>query len=192
MKIKGTKPGHNITVSYLESLLKLDSKYEITQEKWFRNITESTINIRSTVYTLKATENKRQLVYIDYQFASTNPLQIVDGKIITPNILIINTRFPLVYNTYLNNMIEAPKVNLISAPEQLEFRLIQAPLDIIYLPAPLELMLPEAPTLPGVPSVIYGKAPIASLSVKELNLLDLTKLTDQQLYDIRFKGSSVF
>jgi hypothetical protein len=73
VKIKGSKPNPDITVSLLESLLELDNTFEIKPERWFRDITEARINIKSTLYTLKITQNKRQIVYLDDKFSSTNP-----------------------------------------------------------------------------------------------------------------------
>jgi len=44
----------------------------------YRDIIESTINIRLTIYTLKVTENKRQLVYLDDQFIIQRHTEIFD------------------------------------------------------------------------------------------------------------------
>jgi hypothetical protein len=52
----------------------------------YRDIIESTINIRLTIYTLKVTENKRQLVYLDDQFINTNPHVIKNNVIVSPTL----------------------------------------------------------------------------------------------------------
>jgi uncharacterized protein YbcV (DUF1398 family) len=100
IKIKGSKKNHGVTVAYLESLLTKDATIELNQEKWFRNITESLINIRSTLYTLKVTENKRQLVYLDDIFVDTKPLIIENGVIKSTGALFLSSgkNLPVLYN----------------------------------------------------------------------------------------------
>jgi hypothetical protein len=100
VKIKGSKPGHNVTVNYLESLLKLNETIELNQDKWFKHINESKINIESTVYTLKVTENKRQLVYVNDVFSKTNPLVLKNGQLVSPAVILTYTdeKSIVVYN----------------------------------------------------------------------------------------------
>jgi len=57
----------------------------------FRDIIESTINIRSTIYTLKVTENKRQLIYVDGVFDNTNPHVLENGVIVTTSSLSLDS-----------------------------------------------------------------------------------------------------
>ena len=67
IKIKGvTKKAiidNNINLSLFESLLHKDYLSEIKQDKWYRSLTNSNITIKDQIYTLKVTENKRELVY---------------------------------------------------------------------------------------------------------------------------------
>lgn len=72
-KIKGSKNNHGIAFTDLENLLYKESVLRITQEKWYRSFTQSTINIRKTLYTLKVTENKRALIYTNDKFVYTRP-----------------------------------------------------------------------------------------------------------------------
>lgn len=61
IKIKGSK----VKLSYdqLEVLLNKDNKLTLDQEKWYKNISDSSINIRNDIYTLMVTTNKRELIY---------------------------------------------------------------------------------------------------------------------------------
>ena len=61
VKVKGLK--NPINFNELLDLLNKDSKLEINQEKWHRNISKGEININKEIYTLMITDNKRKLVY---------------------------------------------------------------------------------------------------------------------------------
>ena len=74
VKIKGSKI--KMKISDLEPLLLKDSNLKIVQEKWFKNLPEQHIKIIKTAYTLKVTENKRQLVYKDGILVDTKPIII--------------------------------------------------------------------------------------------------------------------
>jgi len=78
IKIKGlTKDAinkNNITLDNLELLLNKDYNLILNQRKWFRNISESNINILDQTYSLKVTNNKRRLNYINGILVSTDPL----------------------------------------------------------------------------------------------------------------------
>jgi len=50
--------------------------YKKTQSKWFRNLSEGQINILEQVYTLKVTENKRQLIYKNNKLIGTKAFKI--------------------------------------------------------------------------------------------------------------------
>ena len=63
----------------LDNLLFKESKHKINQHKWYKSFTNSTINIIETVYTLKHTENKRAIIYIDNKFAYTIPFVLNDS-----------------------------------------------------------------------------------------------------------------
>lgn len=58
------------------NLLKENSKLEITQEKWFRNISRSNILIKKLIYTLSLSDTKRVRVYENGILVSTKPINI--------------------------------------------------------------------------------------------------------------------
>jgi len=64
-KVKGLKHEIELTMKDFEQLLYKDSFIEKYQTKWTRNLSEGYININilNQLYTLKVTENKRQLIY---------------------------------------------------------------------------------------------------------------------------------
>lgn len=62
----------NIKVSHLELLLKKDATKLFTQEKVYKSLFNSEISVLDTAYTLKATSNKRQLIYKNGIFDSTS------------------------------------------------------------------------------------------------------------------------
>ena len=64
-------------------MLSKDSSLVRTQTKWFKDIGLGQINVKDQLYTLKATSNKRQLVYDnDNKLVSTKPYTINDKNII--------------------------------------------------------------------------------------------------------------
>jgi hypothetical protein len=64
----------SIKVSDLELLLKKDSSKVFTQEKGYKSLFKSNISVLKTIYTIKATSNKRQIIYKNGIFDSTKPL----------------------------------------------------------------------------------------------------------------------
>lgn len=81
VKIKGLK--NPIPYSNLKGLLKKDSKLEIEQDKWYRDISKGEINIKNEIYTLMVTDNKRKLIYDQNNIlVDTAPLFLKDGEII--------------------------------------------------------------------------------------------------------------
>lgn len=78
-KIKGSNNNFGLKFTDLEKLLYKEATLSLDQEKWFRSLTQSTINIRKTLYTLKVTANKRELIYTDNIFVATTPLIINDS-----------------------------------------------------------------------------------------------------------------
>jgi len=88
IKIKGVTEkalmnrDNNINFNMFESLLYKNQKFEIDQNKWFRSIVDANFTISEQVYSLKVTNNKRELVYdFNNKLIKTNPLILVDGKI---------------------------------------------------------------------------------------------------------------
>jgi hypothetical protein len=72
VKVKGLK--NPIPFSELKDLLNKDKSLEITNEKWFKSIQTSQITIRDQIYTLKVTDNKRNLVYKEDKLVDTQPI----------------------------------------------------------------------------------------------------------------------
>ena len=82
VKVKGLKSP--IRYSELKSLLLLEN-IKIPQNKWYRNFSESTINIYDQIYTLAVTENKREVIRdSNGKFIDTKPYQVSDGIIVKP------------------------------------------------------------------------------------------------------------
>ena len=77
VKIKGITQTaikeHNIGFNDLALLLQQDSTRELTQQKWFKKVLEGSITVSDVAYTLKATSNKRQPIYVDGIFTDTAP-----------------------------------------------------------------------------------------------------------------------
>jgi len=61
IKVKGYK--NIISFDDLKSLLELNSKLVLHQEKWYKNYTSGNITIKNEIYTLSVTSNKRELIY---------------------------------------------------------------------------------------------------------------------------------
>lgn len=82
IKIKGLSNDSvkNISIEDLKSLLKKDSKLEEKQVKWIKDISQGNIRVIDQIYTLKATSNKRCLVYKDNLLVNTVPLVIDKNK----------------------------------------------------------------------------------------------------------------
>ena len=79
-KVKGLN--HDVEVSYLDfiSLLSQGMSLEKEQTKWFKNFSEDTIKIKDQLYTLKATTNKRQLIYENNILVRTKPYIIKENN----------------------------------------------------------------------------------------------------------------
>jgi hypothetical protein len=67
-KIKGFK--NSISFDNLKSLLEENKSLELNQTKWFRFIDKGSISIKSQIYTLVPTANKRSLIYKDNKLVS--------------------------------------------------------------------------------------------------------------------------
>jgi hypothetical protein len=68
----------------LESLLYLDKNNEVDKtklnhQKWFRNYKEGTITVEDQKYTLRPTNNKRELIIKNNKIVNTKPY-IIEGK----------------------------------------------------------------------------------------------------------------
>ena len=77
VKVKGITSqaliDQEINFDTIANLLIQDSTREFNQEKWYKSITQGTITVSDIAYTLKATSNKRQAVYIDGIYENTIP-----------------------------------------------------------------------------------------------------------------------
>lgn len=79
-KVKGFKE-KTISFKLLEELLYSEKSQNLNQSKWFRNLSTGQIIIKDQLYTLKATENKRQFLYDIEGFAiKTKPFTINKEK----------------------------------------------------------------------------------------------------------------
>ena len=80
-KVKGLTHDNiiKLNINDFESLLSKDSLLEFKQNKWYKNLNESTINIKEQIYTLKINSNKRQLIYDkNNKLTATKPIIIYD------------------------------------------------------------------------------------------------------------------
>jgi hypothetical protein len=63
-----------LTMDDFNFLLVKDNLLEKTQTKWFKNLSEGNISLLNQLYTLKVTDNKRELVYNrDNKLIGTKP-----------------------------------------------------------------------------------------------------------------------
>lgn len=86
IKVKGkNKSKLSIKLNDLFELLKRDNKMELDQEKWYKDIELAQIEIKNQIYTLKVTDNKRELIYENDVLIRTEPY-VIKGleKLITP------------------------------------------------------------------------------------------------------------
>ena len=77
-KVKGFK--NSVAFNQLVSLLIKDNKVKLYQDKWYKSIVDGNIHIENSVYTLIATDNKRELIYDDNRFVSTKLFKIDHAK----------------------------------------------------------------------------------------------------------------
>jgi hypothetical protein len=68
-KVKGFK--NTVTFDNFKSLLEEKKSLELNQSKWFRFIDKGSISIKSQIYTLIPTANKRNLIYKNNKLVST-------------------------------------------------------------------------------------------------------------------------
>jgi hypothetical protein len=74
IKIKGFK--NPIPFEELEKLLHLGNSLKLNQEKWYKTLNDGNISIQDQLYTLNATENKRNLIYKNNILVGTTPFKI--------------------------------------------------------------------------------------------------------------------
>jgi small nuclear ribonucleoprotein (snRNP)-like protein len=80
IKVKGVSHdiASNLHVNDLEELLIKDSSKELNQEKWYKKVIEGEITVEDVAYSLKATSNKREAIYIDGVYSDTKPYKYDD------------------------------------------------------------------------------------------------------------------
>jgi DNA polymerase type B, organellar and viral len=84
-KVKGLNSNNinKLNINDFESLLYKDSVLTLNQDKWYKNLDDATISIKNQMYTLKATSNKRQLIYdSNNKLIATKPYIIENDKLI--------------------------------------------------------------------------------------------------------------
>jgi len=76
IKIKGVtdEVTSTIHINDLDHLLIKDSSRVFNQHKWYKSLIQGNISISDVLYNLKVTSNKRNAVYVDEVFNSTEPL----------------------------------------------------------------------------------------------------------------------
>jgi len=80
IKIKGITSENlkDFHINDLDNLLVQDVDRCITQEKWYKDILQGTINIKDMAYTLKVTSNKRYPIYTYSIYSNTKPYHYND------------------------------------------------------------------------------------------------------------------
>jgi hypothetical protein len=80
-KIKGYKNPKDISFNDLKSLLNKENKLNLSHKKWFKSLINSNIIIKEQLYTLIATDNKRDFIYENNKLLDTKSY-IVKNEII--------------------------------------------------------------------------------------------------------------
>jgi hypothetical protein len=80
IKIKGVTDeiSSNIHINDFDHLLIQDANRVFSQHKWYKSLIGGNITITDVLYNLKVTSNKRNAVYVDEVFNSTEPLNYDD------------------------------------------------------------------------------------------------------------------
>ena len=77
-KVKGYK--HQVPFDNLVSLLKKDASLSLSHDLWMKNLGQGSLKMRHSPYNLKATGNKRHLVYTNNILTGTKPFIINEDK----------------------------------------------------------------------------------------------------------------
>ena len=82
IKVKGlgSKAIKSLSFNNLETLLFKDKTLEFDQIKWFKSLVEGNITLKEQIYTLKVTDNKRNLIYYNGKLVGTTPYIINENK----------------------------------------------------------------------------------------------------------------
>jgi DNA polymerase type B, organellar and viral len=90
IKVKGLKDTTTLNYNDFENLLNKNFIIEKSHEKWTRSLSDSKISILDQIYSIKVTDNKRELIYYHNKLISTKSYKIDRNKI-------INSLPPLIY-----------------------------------------------------------------------------------------------
>lgn len=92
-KVKGLSHSSTVSMEDFEHLLAKDSFIQKEQQKWFRNLTEGTIQILEQAYTIQQTDSKRELIYdSELQLIGTKPIKIMIESSNTPHTLLVSEK----------------------------------------------------------------------------------------------------
>ena len=80
-KVKGLSHNIELSMNDFNNLLYKDAFIKKSQTKWMRNLSEGQIKLLDQLYTLKVTDNKRQLIYKNNKLIGTKPYVINKSKI---------------------------------------------------------------------------------------------------------------
>lgn len=211
-KIKGLKSV--ISYWHLKTLL-YATNLKIAQPKWYRDFSNSTISIKDQLYTLAATNNKRELIRDSIgKLISTRPYLYENGELVkrSPFILyylpIIISKFLLLsippqFKLFpiIKELLRLP-LPLYNSQPTYNYGVIYLlppviylgiPLDIIYLPGKLQdrLPLPKSfPLLPAPSVYLQLPAPLAYLHLPapttDANLeVKILKTKSVKVYNIK-------
>lgn len=72
-KVKGLIKNVAISFNEFESLLHKDSFIEKSQSKWYKSLSEGTISVLQQSYTLRQTDNKRELIFDNGKVINSKP-----------------------------------------------------------------------------------------------------------------------
>lgn len=75
-KVKGLSHDIDLNMKDFESLLFKDSYLEKIQTKWTKNLSEGHIKVLKQMYSLKVTDNKKELIFKNNKLINTIPFKI--------------------------------------------------------------------------------------------------------------------
>ena len=85
-KVKGLSDISTLSIQDFENLLVKNTEIKPKQAKWFRDLAQGKITIKEQFYTIRPTENKRELVFDENNvLIGTKPYYINTDKTITKN-----------------------------------------------------------------------------------------------------------
>ena len=79
-KTRGLSHNIQLNIEDFENLLFKDSEIIKKQDKWFKSIYSGTIKIEELPYSIKYTDNKRELIFNNGKLVNTKPFTINANK----------------------------------------------------------------------------------------------------------------